>query len=248
MKGIIPVEDLSSWYKTWNQKIVPNNVRVMGGEPLLHPDIVEIIRMTRNDWPDSSVELLTNGLMIAKMQEPFFSVIRENGVNVLISHHFDDPEFNRIFDAGVNLLKFHGIEPHVLQCNWFWAKSYRLNEVGQAVPFRSIPEKAWQNCFVKGYCTTLLDNKLYCCPQLGCAAYARKMGYIGADWDIVFEYQPLLPECSHEELESFIHQGGCQQCCICPEVFEYADMYQKLNVFGLHQFKKIFCGECHESH
>ena len=242
MKGAIPFDELSVWYKTWNQKIVPQNVRVMGGEPLLHPDILEIIQMTRNDWPDSSVELITNALLIPKMSEAFFTVLRDHKINVTASRHFDDTEFNRLFDRGIKFLIDHGIQPNVSQSGQWWRKYYRLDEEGHAAPYRSVPEKAWQNCFVKNRCTTLLDNKLYRCPQLACAHYAVQKGYLTSEWQPVLGYQPLLPDCSREDLETFLRQGASLECGICPEKFEYADRYQKLNVFGLPQIQKTFCG------
>jgi len=246
-QGIVPFDDLSFWYKSWNHKILPGSIRIMGGEPLLHPALVEIFRMTKNDWIGSRVELITNGLLIPKMTGEFFTSIRENEVSVTVSRHFDDPEYNRLFQPGIDLLRSHGIEPNISQSNWFWTKYYQLNEQGMAVPFQSDPEKAWQNCFVKLNCMTLHDNKLYRCPQLACAAYARKNNRIPKDWDIVLGYPALTPECSHEGLEEFVQHKACPQCSICPETFEYMDMYQKLNGFGLSQLKKAFCGECHES-
>jgi len=247
MKGVIPLDELSLWYKTWNHRIVPENVRIMGGEPLLHPNLIEIIAMTRNDWPDSSVELITNGLLVPKMSDGFFASILENEIKMTISRHFDGLEFDRLFESRIKILTGHGIKPNISQSDKSWRKYYRLNDQGQAIPFQSDPVKAWQNCFVKKRCTTLLDNKLYRCPQLGCAVYAIQRGYLSSEWESVLNYQPLMPDCSTEELEVFVHQETCSQCSICPEKFEYADIYQKLNIFGLPIIQKVLCGGNHES-
>ena len=37
-------------------------IRILGGEPLMHPDIIKIFRCYRKYFPDSEVDLCTNGL------------------------------------------------------------------------------------------------------------------------------------------------------------------------------------------
>jgi len=131
--------------------------------------------------------------------------------------------------------------------NWFWMKCYRMDEQGHAVPYQNDPEKAWKICYVKNRCTTLIDNCLYRCPQLGCYSYAVKKGFVPFDdWKVVLDYKPLTPSCTKEELETFMNGGACEQCSICPEEFQYADMYEKINLFGLPLTRKLFCGDTND--
>jgi hypothetical protein len=245
MKGYVPLEELRHWYKTWNVKIIPSNVRVMGGEPLLHPQIIDVIRDARLHWENSSVELITNGLLLPQMNDAFFECIRENRINVSVSHHFDDPYYNMLFDAGKKRLDENGIKPYIHKSYWYWVKSYRIDMVGQRFPYNSDPQKAWNICYVKNRCTTLIDNKLYRCPQLGCFSYAREKGFVSEAWDVVLDYQPLLPDCTEQEMHDFINGNVCKQCSICPEKFEYANMYEKNNPFELTTLNKVFDKEIH---
>jgi hypothetical protein len=219
---------------------MPSNVRVMGGEPLFHPQIIEVIRDMRIYWKNSDVELITNGLLLPQMNDSFFECLSENRINVTVSRHFDDLHYNRFFDAGIKRLDENDIEPNLSQNNWYWVKCYKIDETGNAKPYQSDPQKAWNICYVKNRCTTLIDNKLYRCPQLGCFSYARQKGFVSEAWDIVLNYQPLLPNCTEQELRDFINGGACEQCSICPEKFEYADRYEKINPFGLTKFNKVF--------
>ena len=101
MKGIVPLEELLHWYQSWNTKTHPNNVRVMGGEPLLHPHLATILYETRKHWQNSRVELITNGLLLQKMKPAIFTALKEIGANVTMSKHFDDPCYNSMFTAGI---------------------------------------------------------------------------------------------------------------------------------------------------
>jgi hypothetical protein len=243
MKGIVPLDDLLLWYRSWNQKIHPKTVRVMGGEPLLHPHLETILYETRRHWQDSRIELVTNGLLLPKMEHSVFTALKEINAETCVSRHFDDPCYNLMFDAGIEALRKHGIEPRITKSHWHWQKCYRYNEQGQAVPYQSDPVKAWKNCYVKNLCITLLDNCLYRCPQLGCYSYAVKQGFVSDEWKVVLDYDPLTPSCTRADLEAFMRRGVCDQCSICPEKFQYANMYEKINLFGLPLTRKLFCGD-----
>ena len=54
------IDDVSSYFDA---------IVLMGGEPLLHPQIVEIIRMTRRHLPKILLALCTNGLLLKRMGE-----------------------------------------------------------------------------------------------------------------------------------------------------------------------------------
>ena len=56
------IEDVSSYFDA---------IVLMGGEPLLHPQIVEIIRMTRRHLPKILLALCTNGLLHKRMSDDF---------------------------------------------------------------------------------------------------------------------------------------------------------------------------------
>ena len=244
MKGIVPLDDLLFWYQSWNSKIRPKTIRIIGGEPLLHPQLEFILYETRNHWKDSRIELISNGLLFPKAETSVFAALKKIGVDVTISRHYDDTHYNSTLETGLETLKKHGIKPRITKSHRHWMKCYRINEQGCVIPYQSDPAKAWKICYVKNTCTTLIDNCLYRCPQLGCYSYAVKKGFVPFEaWKVVLDYKPLTSDCTQEELETFTRSGVCEQCSICPERFQYADMYEKINVFGLPLTKNFFCGD-----
>ena len=65
-KGIVPADDLLHWFRQWSEKIVPNKLNLLGGEPLLHPELPRILRESKAIWSQTEMGLVTNGLMFSR--------------------------------------------------------------------------------------------------------------------------------------------------------------------------------------
>ena len=62
--GIAPVEDIAKWLAKWQDHVEPAVVTLFGGEPCLHPKLIEICQRVRNAWPASTIRLITNGYLL----------------------------------------------------------------------------------------------------------------------------------------------------------------------------------------
>jgi MoaA/NifB/PqqE/SkfB family radical SAM enzyme len=57
-----------------------SRIRISGGEPLLHPDIADMVKITREAFPGVGLAVLSNGLLLLKEADRFeklFQVMRE---------------------------------------------------------------------------------------------------------------------------------------------------------------------------
>jgi hypothetical protein len=59
-----------------------HTIRLMGGEPLLHPDPAAFITATRKHFPKSDVRLVTNGLLLPKASAEFWNACRKANVAI----------------------------------------------------------------------------------------------------------------------------------------------------------------------
>ncbi len=60
-------------------------IRLMGGEPLLHSELSKILPIVRKYFPNSKVALVSNGLLIPKMDDQLIESIKNNNVFFNIS-------------------------------------------------------------------------------------------------------------------------------------------------------------------
>lgn len=51
-------------------------IRLMGGEPLLHPDVDRFIRTTRSAFPKSRIGIVTNGILLPQASQAFWDACR----------------------------------------------------------------------------------------------------------------------------------------------------------------------------
>ncbi len=63
-EGIASYSDIQSWLLDWQYKITPEVVTIFGGEPCLHPKLVDICSSVRQTWPNTTIRLITNGYLL----------------------------------------------------------------------------------------------------------------------------------------------------------------------------------------
>lgn len=90
-RGHMEYEPYLADFEKWSKIIqLEDMVRIMGGEPLLHPDLEGWIRTIRHYWPDiKTFRLSSNGTMLYKTKN-LYNIIKDNRVELDIAvHNFD---------------------------------------------------------------------------------------------------------------------------------------------------------------
>lgn len=54
-----------------------SEIYLLGGEPLLHPDVAGFMRATREAFPDSRINVMTNGVLAHRMEAPFWQALHD---------------------------------------------------------------------------------------------------------------------------------------------------------------------------
>ena len=63
-------------------------IYILGGEPLLNPEINEYVRLSRRLYPQSLINVVTNGFLLLNMPGEFFETLRECNASISISYYF----------------------------------------------------------------------------------------------------------------------------------------------------------------
>lgn len=60
-------------------------IRVLGGEPLLNPDIDEFLRSARQAFPDTNIEIVSNGLLACNISDKVIQAMKNYKISILVS-------------------------------------------------------------------------------------------------------------------------------------------------------------------
>ena len=221
--GMVNYDDLKKWYSYWNYRLSPQVIDILGGEPLLHKDLLKIISLTREYWDDVNLKKLnlqSNGLLLDRFPD-LPKVLKENNCHISLSKHDDSPKYNLLFEKSVSLLmkwkEEYGIEIEIIDFTNFWAKLYKGYGSNMEPYEDNDPEESWNNCFTGQDCFQLLDGCIYKCAPLAYLPMVNKKFKLSNKWDHYLTYKPLMPTASYEEIEKFFNMGAESYCAMCPK-------------------------------
>jgi len=134
-------------------------VRIIGGEPLLHPELPRILRDVKKACIADTLELWTNGVLLNKMTTDAW----ENVDGVIISK-YPNKNYNWDYSLLNEYANKYNAWFHVRNCNHFtW--SSRSNKAKKPV----LAKMLHANCREAATCHTIRKGKFYKCVQ---AAFA----------------------------------------------------------------------------
>lgn len=127
-------------------------IRILGGEPLLHPDIEKIMIFAREVYPDSDIQIVTNGLLINRMPATFFNICKKNGISLYISYY--PPMIDKI-DEVKDILEAKGAIYHITALMTSFRIKYTLNRQKNI-------DMIFNNC-TQSHCCNLYEGKVAAC-------------------------------------------------------------------------------------
>jgi organic radical activating enzyme len=215
--------------ESWLTRVDIPDFGIIGGEPLLNPDIRNWIAGLRQLLPDAQIRFTTNGLLLKKHYD-IVKLLADIGNCVFkIGVHVNDPELEDIIEKiyseyhwrpvtefGVqrheadNRFRFHVRRPEI-----FW-KTYQ-GTYFDMMPHNSDPESAFSIC-CQQTCPLLYNGRLYKCSTAGLLKDTlQKVGNPNLDHWAPFIPDGLSTSCHDQELAEFIDNFGkpsqiCRQC------------------------------------
>ena len=183
-------------------------IRMMGGEPLLYPYIKEAVGIVRKHFNKSRIFIVTNGLLLTKLDKETCSALADNNVFINISPYTP------------TLLKCEEIENFLVDNNviHFWGNGEKLDEVQEIKEFHTCLSlkndniNGYATCYNK-YCWFLRNNQISkCCYPLLIDLLNKKMNlhflvnsqYDAVDlsqcnngWDLIKFLNGPIPFCKY---------------------------------------------------
>lgn len=214
------VDELKSWYLPWVDKIRPRELSMLGGEPLLNKDLIEIIYMTREVWDiddEQYFELATNGLLINKHPD-LEMALRDTDCTLLITKHSEDPTYLKLFEKSIQTIEGWDINFFIHDATNYWLEAY----TGYGSTIEPIghdnPEESWDNCPTGQENFQLYNGLIYkCAPLAYLPLQKEKYPNLSDKWNPYLKYVPLTPD---GDIEEFFSREAESVCSMCPKKSE----------------------------
>jgi MoaA/NifB/PqqE/SkfB family radical SAM enzyme len=131
-------------------------IKILGGEPLLHPRITEFFDIARKYFPSTSIQITTNGILLPEQPETFWQNCNKNNIIVSISQYpikLNKKEIKRI-------AKMHGVR---IVYNGTTTEE-RMCKLPIDLTGSQDMKKSFQKCAISwGCCVTLREGRIYTC-------------------------------------------------------------------------------------
>lgn len=182
-------------------------IRLLGGEPLLHPNICELLISARTHFPNTEILLTTNGILLNRMTEEFWLTCYEYGITIEITYYPINIK-KELIDIKANhyavkVIPFAGINTQI--------------KVTHRNPINSVGDQNAQynylHCYQRGNCISLKDGKIYPCTCIPNIVhfnnyYNKQIPVMQNDYIDIYKVQ------SWKEIDDFLYQipNFCRYC------------------------------------
>ncbi|MDR1400073.1 MAG: hypothetical protein LBJ41_09145 [Treponema sp.] len=133
---------------------------VTGGEPLLHPRILDIFGIARDCFPETTISFMTNGILLLKMPKTFWEQCGQYAVSINISRYPIHIDIEKIKEKGkVHNIKIDYVGGSDVPVKSMW--KYPLDVEGKQPLSRS-----YDICSQINRCITMKEGKIYACNTI----------------------------------------------------------------------------------
>lgn len=147
------IEDFKKLKKVFDNV---GKIYILGGEPLLHPDLLKIFAPLREIYPKSEIIIITNGILLNKQEDEFWNKLKEFNIALSMTHYPLNIDYLGYIDKCRSL----GIKSY-----YFGLDRNKMQKMDLDIKGTRDKEKAFLKCTRKK-CHFLRDGKLYICTPV----------------------------------------------------------------------------------
>lgn len=231
-KGYVPWAVGKKWIESWLYKVQLPDFGLIGGEPMLHPEVKQWIYGCRELMPDSQIRFTTNAVNFVDRDELLDWLIDIGNCVLKFTIHQDTPNIRSAINDVFSRYEWtatveHGISRWLgpngvrFQLNYpkRFVKSFQ-GQYGNMRPHHNDPAEAFKIC-VQQKCPLLYEGKIYKCSSV--ALLPRVMHDwrqpVDHSWSpYINDYEPLTIDSSRIKIDEFISNFGqaFYTCAMCP--------------------------------
>lgn len=173
-RGYVPWTTLKQSLQQWKNRIVVQDIGPMGGEPLIYPDVLDMLHDLRILFPTSKIRFPTNGTLLHKHWDVVDWLYRDGNATLKITRHITDPTLEENIEHVRSRYRWFPVHEFGID-RWRTDTGLRLQintpktftqtfrgTYDTAKPWYSSPAEAFDNCH-QPTCPLLHNDRIYKC-------------------------------------------------------------------------------------
>ena len=215
--GMVPLEEFTHTLESWSKRVHPARFAISGGEPLLHPDFVQAVEATCRCFPDSKIEVKSNGVLLEKLSDTDLQALQKcsrGRLAIIVSNKKSDI-LSKKFSQAVNNVVCHDIHCEVSAPPQF-VQLHQADETGCPIPANSNPAVAWANCCANA-CFAIIGNELTYCSRITLMRRMLSRGELSPCWYPLKRHKPMTLDSDTQHIIDYAQKCHHAECSLCPE-------------------------------
>jgi len=236
-----------SLYENLSKKVRFKTIVILGGEPLLHPQICEILDDIKTFWQNSNIEIHTNGLIFSKLKNlEVVEKIIKNKINLRISIHNKSnirlltETIKKLFEIKKTNVESNDVirVTHYIKQNFrieLWQFEHFHNTAlhkinGEFYFYNNDQKETHDICDMKN-CHEIYNGKIYKCGFVLTAPELLKKINVNLSEEekkLIHNYKPIdLQNLENIEEQLNLLSQPIAQCKFCPKNYTFHKIEQK---------------------
>ena len=140
-------------------------IQLLGGEPLLHPQINSFMEIVRRYFPTNKISIVTNGILLQTKKDVFWDACRRYKIEIIVTKYPIQLDFEKI-------------KQKVLAQNVpfsFYGNTETVEKTMECLPLdlegKQDPKDSFLRCARANRCVSLDNGKIYTCSLIPYVKY-----------------------------------------------------------------------------
>ncbi len=140
-------------------------IQLLGGEPLLHPQVIDFLTISRNYFPETTIKMITNGVLLLKQKPEFWDACRRNNIEIVVTKY----PIKIDHEAIEQFAKQQGVQFS------FYGSTAEVEKNMQCMPLdlsgKQNARDSFLRCSSANRCIALDNGKIYTCAVIPYVKY-----------------------------------------------------------------------------
>ena len=135
-------------------------VQLLGGEPLLHPDIINFMDIARKYFPETKISIVSNGILLRKQTVDFWESCKKNDIHITVTKY----PINFDYKSTELHVNAQGVQFS------YYGNTESIDKSMQCIPLdvdgKQDPNDSFLRCSRANRCISLDNGKIYTCSVI----------------------------------------------------------------------------------